>query len=353
MTPTERSLATPAPEYASRAGTPAEKSPQPPTYFSPPTKSPTPQMTSQEGEDSRDRSYSVNSIASLGSFPSPPNHFPIPPIPTSSSRQTGSQSTTSSTQPQSQESVTTPSPSSSSSPIQAKARKDSATFLDFSSPPASPSVPVHAGPDKAKQAVSMSNEGHEGASKTLPGDEVQLVEAVSQQPVATPMGSDNRGPKVHHRGEHVDDTELDSRRKANTSTKTIQSVSPEVSKTVERSDSNRTSASVVAAMREKYSRNVRCAMLCSNEPALILHRRPLRRRPRRRFPVFRLAFLISPLDMIPPHKAQNRRQSRSLMRIAREHPEISALKRTPRQASVAALLFLRRTTSQRILPPRS
>jgi hypothetical protein len=68
---------TPAPEYASRATTPASAAP--PTYFSPKKAS---AVAQQPDVESDDRNQSVNSIASLGSFPKPPTHFPIPPIPT-------------------------------------------------------------------------------------------------------------------------------------------------------------------------------------------------------------------------------------------------------------------------------
>ncbi|GJE85676.1 hypothetical protein PsYK624_017550 [Phanerochaete sordida] len=252
-------IASPAPQYASRATTPNERVPLPPNYFSPP-KSTTPQQnapaTPAEYEDSRDRSYSVNSIASLGSFPAPPTHFPLPPVSGASPTANRPSNTPSSAspglmaQPTSEESSTAgAAPRALPNIPAAKMRKESATFLDFSSPPGSPSVPLHDSPRAVPQPLALA-QNDASANKTQ-------TPLSSPRPDLASSPTESRKPSATYaRGDYVDDG--DDRRTANASAKTAGSVATiaPTKPLLERSDTNMSkSSSVVAAMRDKYARS--------------------------------------------------------------------------------------------------
>lgn len=255
----------PAPDYASRAATPAETSPQPPTYFTPhskPTKSDT---TPQEHEDGRDRSHSVNSVASLGSFPTPPTHFPLPPVANAASgniHQPNFQSSSSYTSTVHLQSQGSSVPSESAE-VPAKAapvnvRKDSATFFDFSSPPASPSVPVHdnsagAGPSNS---TSTSKDGVLDPSHGKGKATAAVIEKTyPAQDLSSRSSSEVRTSKTYPVGDYTIDTEPGTQRIPSGKVKPAHPAS--ASNNIERSDTNRSNGSIVAAMRDKYSRSVR------------------------------------------------------------------------------------------------
>ena len=257
--PPYRMLTTPAPQYASRAATP--QSPQLPNYFSPP-KSNTPQPNTAviaEYEDSRDRSYSVNSIASLGSFPAPPTHFPLPPINSATNaianRLSNSQSSSepSSAQPLSEESPASDVPAETTPALPAKMRKDSATFLDFSSPPGSPPALVYESPKAASLSLAALNEEIGDARASTSGTTTQD----KAQHAVMPSGP-RKSSATYSRGDYIEEEE--DRRMANASPKTggsVATIAPAAKPLLERSDTNQSrSSSVVAAMRDKYSRSV-------------------------------------------------------------------------------------------------
>ncbi|KAI0782320.1 hypothetical protein C8Q75DRAFT_506458 [Abortiporus biennis] len=72
----------PAPEYSSRGPTPTSDPHPPPTYFT--RGRDTPQHSQNESMDRgqlpADRFNSTTSMVSLGAFPAPPTHFPLPPV---------------------------------------------------------------------------------------------------------------------------------------------------------------------------------------------------------------------------------------------------------------------------------
>lgn len=247
-------LASPAPQYASRAATPNERYPQLPNYFSPPRSATSLQNAatpSTEYEDSRDRSYSVNSIASLGSFPVPPTHFPLPPVNTTAqlaARSNNTQGPNNSPPPQ----TTAQEPSSSgvagrTTPlVPPKMRKDSATFLDFSSPPGSPSVPMHESPQSLPQHFAAGSETP--SANTSGSSAPDKHAAVASESV--------KSSTTYPRGDYMDNE--DDRRTANASVKTAGSVATiaPAKPLLERSDTNQSKgSSIVAAMRDKYARS--------------------------------------------------------------------------------------------------
>lgn len=249
--------ATPAPEYASRAGTPADYSPsQPPHYFSPVKPVPEHRRTS-EGEDTRDRSQSVNSIASLGSFPSPPTHFPIPPMPSSQVLYAAAPSI-------SDDQDKTPMKETMVEPAAPAARTpdvNNATFLDFNSPPTSPSTTGYGDSERSppqsllasyeqkekekEPRVSMSSSSHSDKPPVSPG-------------ASSSTSSAMRASQVYKRGDYMGDTEFGVRKpiKADIEREDQRSPSPRTN-LLERRDTNRSSGSgSVVSLARGFARSV-------------------------------------------------------------------------------------------------
>ena len=279
------SVGTPAPEYASRAVTPTDSSSQPPRYFSP-ARQATPKVDAPpETEDVRDRSLSVNSLASLSSFPPPPTHFPLPSLPSNdieNTRQLSSQSSSSSSSaPQLQPNTPTPSSQTSSTPTAAalgKLRKDSATFFDFASPPASPTNQTH---DPTTNEVVVLPGHADGSSAQVQNKGKEPVSELDrlQQSNLTSPASDATKPRTYPQGDYANNSGFGARRAPSVGPST----SPSLPRTVERSDTNRSSSSsVVAVMRDRYTRSVRISAIthlshiltffCRPDPLLPLQR---------------------------------------------------------------------------------
>ncbi|KAI0346312.1 hypothetical protein BDW22DRAFT_1405206 [Trametopsis cervina] len=255
--------ATPAPEYASRANSPADYSPSnPPTYFSPKN---TPADVSQsisEAEDIRDRSQSINSIASLGSFPVPPTHFPIPPV-QSSTPVTPTERYQSPQQAQSQ-APTTPTLSESPEPSTpeastAKLRSESnnTTFLDLTSPQTSPKYHAMNQTDGARlpqplQATTQfqeSQESHASSSSTQPP---KVPSSSSSSGPSSSSSSAFRTSQAYKRGDYIDNSEFGVRKSGGPDgiSEEQRSSSPG-----DRRDGNRSSSSL-SILRDKYARSV-------------------------------------------------------------------------------------------------
>lgn len=238
--------ATPAPEYASRAGTPADHSPsQPPNYFSP-TLPTAEARRNAEVDDMRDRSHSINSITSLGSFPSPPTHFPIPPV-------LGSQvsSTAPPVTPDEQgtrrrkESMDT-----SSGPASRTSDVNNATFLDFNSPPTSPSIvgDLERSPPRFLLATSGQREQEPRVSVSSGS---QSERAPSSPVASSSTSSAMRSSPIYKRGDYIDDSEFGVRKalKSDLAERESQRSPSPRTNVVERRDTNRSSGSVVSMAR--------------------------------------------------------------------------------------------------------
>ncbi|KIP10985.1 hypothetical protein PHLGIDRAFT_172077 [Phlebiopsis gigantea 11061_1 CR5-6] len=253
------SVGTPAPEYASRAVTPTDSSSHPPTYFSPARQATSDVSASPEPEDSRDRSLSVNSLASLGSFPSPPAHFPLPPILPSNNlgnarHQSSHSAGLSSSSPQLQPPAPVSSPERLSTPTVAapgRSGKDSATFFDFASPPASPTTHAHDATSNRVVTVAGHADDNPGPVQDKGKEPVSDPDRPQRSNLTSPA-PDATKSRTYPIGDYVNDAEFGARRAPSVGPST----SPSLPRSVERSDTNRSSnSSVVAAMRDKYSRS--------------------------------------------------------------------------------------------------
>ena len=247
----QETLERPAPEYSSRGTTPTGTLRPPPNY----TSQPASDDSSEKADTHKDRSRSATSLPSLASFPSPPTHFPLPPaIPSVSSHES---TTKESRSPQEQvsepisvpdvtkpvtssPSIPTEKPKSSleSDPVPSSSRKDSED-QPLGVSPSSPSnvTPTHKltrsigeNASSSTASVTDSTPGSSSGSRTQPQHATQTLEASS-------------------------DTEFGVRRPLEA---TQQSATlPAAAKTVDRNDTGRSTGSVVANLRDKYSRNVR------------------------------------------------------------------------------------------------
>lgn len=281
--------ATPAPEYASRAGTPADYSPsQPPHYFSPAKPGPEERQTS-DGEDTRDRSQSVNSIASLGSFPSPPTHFPIPPMPSSMALPSTAPKVPDE-QDQGPVQASMPPPET----VPRISDGNTATFLDFNSPPTSPSTAEYGdserSPPQSLLAASEHKDKESRVSLSLGSQSDKAsVSAVLSNYAST--SSAVRASPTYKRGDYTDDAEFGVRKAAQSGSLGRERSPPRASQ-VERRDTNRSSGSVVS-MARGFARSVSAAHYIFLGICLIAERscRRGQRLPlQRTFHVFRSAY---------------------------------------------------------------
>lgn len=246
--------ATPAPEYASRAGTPADYSPsQPPTYFSP-QKSPSEKQRPLENEETRDRSQSVNSITSLGSFPSPPNHFPIPPMPNPTPVSLALNASD-------DRQVKTPMKTTMDESLAVKPAppvdNGDTTFLEFNSPPTSPTTAHHVDlegfpllPYVTPQSKDKDKESRGSGSSGSQSDRspVSPLSSVASSSTSSAL----RTSQIFKRGDYMDDGEFGVRKAVNSVIlEGHRSPSPRLA--LDRRDTNRSTGSVV---RDRYTRSV-------------------------------------------------------------------------------------------------
>lgn len=188
-----------------------------------------------EVDEPRDRSQSVNSITSLGSFPTPPTHFPIPPISSSSHAQTGSLDQAAS-QP-----LHGGDPQHPTEPPTSSGDVNGATFLDFNSPPNSPATILNANSDSLSQTFTdISSDNMESSRRT------------SGRTSFSPVGSSSNYP--FGKGDHCDDGEFGVRKAVPSDAIVSKSLSkPEDG----RPGAETSSGSETLAVRNRYTRSVR------------------------------------------------------------------------------------------------
>ncbi|KAI1786752.1 hypothetical protein LXA43DRAFT_753753 [Ganoderma leucocontextum] len=297
-------LEKPAPEYSSRnaseqgsrAVTPSGQSPVPPPQYFPPMpaveppateSSPNPETTRKDAEDASsvaERSAKANErSATIDAFPAPPTHFPIPPP---GGSRFGSKvnlaSTSALTDQEKQqrealdppESTTlTPFPRFTESPTPESALSTPVTDEPRSSAtprdePCMPPVLSHStspetnGPQKSTHAhdretippsSSYSQTTHPSRPyvPSQPGRPLATEGASSSMSgqIATPLPSI---PSSYRRGDYMNDAEFGVRRSVDSSR--ARTVEPSLGKVLEPNDTGRSNGSVVAAMRDRYSR---------------------------------------------------------------------------------------------------
>lgn len=277
---------TPLQESTPKALTPADNSPQPSNYFpSQPSKDElndpsrqTPASALPDLDDARDRSHSVNSIASLGSFPAPPTHFPLPPVAGVKPPSRGDASLTPEPRENSAEAEAFSTPKSSMDtgheepplrlqPPVPPGQQGEDTFLDLNSPTSSPSNPIvgrseaQGEAEKAKKQEESTTQPTTQSSSARTSEHTSSSQPTSptqQQPVQSPMSPRRvSGPRpsssMFKRGDYMDDAEFGVRRSESMQPSSSQASG---SKGLERSASRNSNGSVVAAMRDKYSRSV-------------------------------------------------------------------------------------------------
>ncbi|KAI0688214.1 hypothetical protein BC835DRAFT_1373530 [Cytidiella melzeri] len=255
---------TPAPEYASRATTPtAYSSSQPFMYLS---SQKTPSDVQQIGankEDITDRGQSVNSIASLGSFPTPPAHFPIPPVqshklPTPASEnptveQNLQQAPITSMFSESPESILFEPPNGNlrSEPNSTKLNVQEALHISPSS------TVIDNGATRRQSMIAYiehtDNELRAVGSSSSQTDKVASTSSASFS--STPSAT--QANQTYKRGDYVDSGEFGVRRPIkgdNTPKEHPRAPSPSNTATAERRDMNR-SGSSISVMRERFARS--------------------------------------------------------------------------------------------------
>ncbi|KAI0762053.1 hypothetical protein BC629DRAFT_1738152 [Irpex lacteus] len=249
---------TPAPEYASRATTPSAYSPQqPPTYFSP--KDASNERGQQDLGDSRANNVpSVNSIASLGSFPTPPSHFPIPPVPSSNPEIPVAEDAREQRQMVARPVLSgSPGPSTPEPPT-AKLRSDSSNtnFLDFNSPQNSPSTGNQVNVANSQQYTPTVPDNVTKAQSDS-GPSSSQTEQISSSSSASSSATSSaiRSSQIYKRGDYMDNAEFRARKATKGEgipEESIRAASPNAA-TVDRRDISRSSSNV-SVMREKFAR---------------------------------------------------------------------------------------------------
>ena len=257
---------TPAPEYASRVTTPvqvAHSPAQPPTYFSPKETADDVVQQNVYMDEMEDKSLTINSVTSLGSFPSPPTHFPIPPV---SSPKPSPHIAEQAIRPQEQQQSITPvlseSPEPSTpEPPASKLRSTSANtnFLDFTSPQVSPS----SNQNGALRSQELKN--------TTIDNRIQEDRASgssnshSEKTPTSTTSSAIRTSQIYKRGDYMDNAEFGVRktiRADGVNEEPLRAISPNIV-AAERREINR-SGSSVSVMREKFARTVSRSLLIYN-----------------------------------------------------------------------------------------
>lgn len=167
-------------------------------------------------------------------------------------------------------------PSSSIPTALAKSRKDSATFLDFNSPPASPSAPIHDSPKSAEQQLPLTSSPEDSQMTSS----TNVSSSGQDKPQRSYTPSPTTKSKVYQRGDYMDDEQSPSRRESSTSTKASQAPSTVASKIIERSETPR--SSTITVTRGGYSRSVSMShTILVSAPSDVLYRPPLRLHRRR------------------------------------------------------------------------
>lgn len=202
-----------------------------------------------------DQSLTINSVTSLGSFPSPPTHFPIPPV---SSPKPSPHIAEQAIRPQGQQQSITPvlseSPEPSTpEPPASKLRSTSANtnFLDFTSPQVSPS----SNQNSALRSQELKNTTIDNRIQ-----EDRSYGSSNSHPERTPTSTTSsavRTSQIYKRGDYMDNAEFGVRKTTRTDGATeepLRAISPNIV-AAERRDINRSSSSV-SVMREKFARTV-------------------------------------------------------------------------------------------------
>ncbi|CAL1715838.1 unnamed protein product [Somion occarium] len=252
---TPETLDKPAPEYTSRGPTPTGTMRPPPNYASQSILD----GPSDKHDNSRGRSQSPTSLPSLASFPSPPTHFPLPPVSTSLSSNESVPHGTRESRPDHD------TPAESNSPYEA-----SKTTPSHPMPSEQRTFPVSsqasADPTPARTTTKDASDDHQqpadlvspqqgsrqsSSSNVMPSyaptrsGENAIVSA-STTATTSPSGSRTQPQEV------LLDTELGIRRSVDAMQ---QKSGTSNTKTLERHDTGRSSGSVVANLRDKYIRS--------------------------------------------------------------------------------------------------
>ncbi|KAI0636133.1 hypothetical protein C8Q77DRAFT_1101755 [Trametes polyzona] len=290
----------PAPQYSSRnaseqdlssrAVTPGQSPVPPPQYF-PSSADPranddrSVQESTKETEerqsvaDHEERRNHTTTLASLAAFPSPPTHFPLPPLNgsnyNSSAAPTPTQETHSEISQTSANSsglapfprfTESPTPESSSTPPLTNDSRSPPTPRTelFTPPPAvetAPSNATHSSEksDPKSQVSSLPSTQAPYAQGTPTSS--QSSSAVSQREPPQPERrtfapieplTRHTSPPGAYRGDNADDSEFGVRRSSDLSRQ--RAAEPSLSRVVERDDTGKSTGSVVAALRDKYAR---------------------------------------------------------------------------------------------------
>ncbi|KAI9056795.1 hypothetical protein FKP32DRAFT_1585055 [Trametes sanguinea] len=301
ITPSEKS----APQYTSRdpseqgstrAIAPSQSPQPPPQYF------PSMPLLEQSNADGRlpqesaqefpqghqptsvvdERQNRSATLASLDSFPSPPTHLPLPSTGVNRSGHRPDTIPTQDLRPElSQDSPTTPSltpfPRLTESPISEDSRTSPFVDDSRSAPTVTPraeqvaststtSVTPSAEPVSIKHkeplaALPVDISGSTGPtatpSRASPPVANENPSEPNQRPVPSPTVSvsthSSSANMPHRRGDYIDEAEFGVRRSVD-AMKPPRAAEPSLSKIVERTDTGKSSGSVVAALRDRYSR---------------------------------------------------------------------------------------------------
>lgn len=298
----------PAPQYssrnaseqglASRAVTPGQSPVPPPQYF-PSTPAGDQQSTddhslhgsTKEAEerksivDNEERKGHSTTLASLAAFPSPPTHYPLPPLPgnkvTASPVHTPTQETHSEISQGSHSSsglapfprlTDSPAPDSvSTPPLTDDSRSPATPRTELFTPPPLTShlpadTPVHDknrqdsiihGPQSASQAhvpYTPATRSTSSQSSATPHQEPPQSDRGPRALSESPINQTPSTPGPYRRGDYADDAEFGVRRSADQSRP--RAAEPSLTRVVERSDTGKSNGSVVAALRDRYARPV-------------------------------------------------------------------------------------------------
>ncbi|OCH94874.1 hypothetical protein OBBRIDRAFT_788874 [Obba rivulosa] len=280
-------LEKPAPDYSSRnpseqghvssrAATPSSQSPNPPPhYFSASHEQPADAPTTTDTQSEPKERASKSSLASLDSFPSPPTHFPLPPVngvkslsgPTSPSTSKEFKDESPSTSQTS--SSVTPFPRVVESPIPEDPNEMQTPPLTAGS--LSPAqrdevlTPISQVPSSSSDTRPTDQRGS-GISSTYTGESaytgLSALASTSTPSRADAEQHDDTGqsptvrPKVtatYKKGDYVDDAEFGVRKSMDATAQSKHRASGSISK-IERSDTGKTNGSIVAAIRDRYAR---------------------------------------------------------------------------------------------------
>ncbi|KAI0084117.1 hypothetical protein BDY19DRAFT_997965 [Irpex rosettiformis] len=253
----------PVPAYASRATTPvisSYSSTQQPTYFS---QKKALDRVAQQIVDVGDKTQSqaVDSFASLGSFPTPPTHFPIPPVSNSKPSRPIAESNGKSSERQYQSNPPVSCESSSKlstlEPPALKQRKNSTNtdFPDFTSPYApQTSNQITLVNSQQSRDTTMDTRAQEQRASGSPSSQLEKIITSSHPSISAPS-SIIRPSQIYKRGDYMDSAEFGVRkviRAESVPEEPLRTNSPN-SAAAERRNVNRSNSSV-SVMRDKFAR---------------------------------------------------------------------------------------------------